>query len=96
MLLVPQPVIFPAQSLLGIGSPEGFVDTRAEMPAGGRVYIAFNEANEIARLFGFRHPDDARKDAGRIRDLERQLAEAEGELAELRPVRDAITAASSR
>lgn len=78
-LLADRPSFFPHTTLLGSsGGP--VVDTRIDMPVGGRVYIDEIEANEIARHFGFLNPAAAARLQARVGELERELAAAKTKL----------------
>lgn len=83
MLLVDQPVIYPAVTLQGRAAGP-VVDTGCELLAGGRVYIDRTEGGEIARLFGFATPDQVRQYTERIAVLEEQLDAALGQVATVR------------
>ena len=95
MQLVETPAIRP--HLCVDGSQAGpVVDTMITHPAYGRMYWPKRLVVEAARLYGMvpREEHDAAVEAAT--GLAVRVAELEGEVAELQPVRDAISRASSR
>lgn len=104
MMLVPAPKLRPFLCLDGTsGGSQPVVDTLITTRTPGRVYLSAKDVRNAARLYGFRDPEQVQADMEHLAELaaeidkrDLRIAELEGELAELKDVRAAITRASER
>ncbi len=95
MHLVDEPTFFP--STCGVcGNAHGaMADTRVENRL-GRLYVCERCVRDMARLFGMVEASEIAEVRLIVGDLEAKVAEQEGELAELLPIRGAIDRAAER
>lgn len=93
--LVETPRFFPGTCI--DGRQDGpVIDTFYEPPGYGRVYLSQTMVRHAALLLGMVDKTDITERDEKLRKQDRRIAELEGELAELEPVKRALTSAAAR
>lgn len=90
-VVVPSPVLFPGRCRTCGGHKGPMVDTQLDDEAGVRLYLCETCVTTMAGLLGLGDVEFYKSRADRLATT---LAEAEGELAELAPVRAAVARAA--